>query len=123
MQTQGCGYLHELDNDIADGMVFVVSNWGLGGIQDWLTKDRCNWTCNVSPNESIKNISIKVGTVHPSGGGYDPTAYNFGNACAHVTDGQCPSENCPSVDHCKWSWLKNDWSGGPSADCRCDIAV
>ena len=77
MQTQGCGYLQDLDDDIANGMAFVVSAWGKDiwdpSVTNWLTKDRCSGVCTVDAQETIKNISIKVGTVKPSGGGYDPS--------------------------------------------------
>ena len=130
MQTQGCSYLQDIDDDISNGMAFVVSAWGEGitdpSVTNWLTKDRCYGTCNVAAQETIKNISIKVGTVKPSGGGgggYDPTKFDFGDGCATATDGQCGDESCPSVDHCRWSWNKGGRWDDPSADCRCDIAV
>jgi len=129
MTANGCSYVKDLQNDIANGMAFVVSAWGQGVTDpkatNWLTKDRCSGVCNVAPTETIKNISIKLGHGHPSGGGgggYDPSKFQFGNSCATAGDDDCASESCPSVDHCKWSWPWGESYDGPNAHCRCDIA-
>ena len=53
----------------------------------------------------------------------DPDDYVYGLSCKNVGDGQCNIMDCPSVDHCRWSYEKGDpgqFAGG-SAGCRCDI--
>lgn len=125
--STNCSYLGTIQCDIADGMAFIVSNWE--GDDSWLRKDRCSGGCPGGSVETISNITVQTGTVKPSscGGGppgpYDPSKYQFGNGCAHATDGQCGAEGCPSTDHCKWSWPWGESYDGPNADCRCDIAT
>ena len=55
----------------------------------------------------------------------DPADYDFGNACSTPTDDDCGIMHCPSVDHCRFSWAKDDpdkWNG-KTAHCRCDETV
>ena len=52
----------------------------------------------------------------------DPADYDYGDACASKDNDDCSIMHCPSVDHCRWSWAKDDpekWSG-KTAHCRCD---
>jgi len=133
MTAHGCDYIKGLQQDIADGMAFVVSAWGEGisdpAVTNWLTKDRCSGVCNVGAVETIKNISIKLGSSKPVPphphpvNPYDPSKFQFGNSCASSHDDDCGSESCPSTDHCRWSWPWGESYDGPNAHCRCDIAV
>lgn len=116
-----CSYLNYMSNDLANGMGFVVSNWG--GDASWLWHDKCSGSCNW-PELTVSNIKIKTGGVTPgpgpTPGPYNPSDYTFGNLCDSVVD-DCPSQGCGN-DHCKWSWPKDDpqqWSS-PDAHCRCD---
>ena len=55
----------------------------------------------------------------------DPADYDFGDACATKSDDDCGVMNCPSVDHCRFSWAKTDpdkWNG-KTAHCRCDESL
>ena len=55
----------------------------------------------------------------------DPADYDFGDACKTKSDDDCGVMNCPSVDHCRFSWAKTDpdkWNG-KTAHCRCDETV
>lgn len=131
MTAHECSSVQNMTADISNGMAFVVSAWGEGitdpSVTNWLTKDRCSGVCTVGAAETIKNIKIKTGTITGCGGGpappgpYDPSKYQFGNSCANKTDDLCASENCPSVDHCRWSWPWGESAGGSNAHCRCDI--
>jgi len=52
----------------------------------------------------------------------DPKDFDFGDPCDSKSSDDCGVMNCPSVDHCRWSWSKTDpekWSG-KTAHCRCD---
>jgi len=45
----------------------------------------------------------------PDGSGpIDPANYHYAAACATADDEFCENMNCPSVDHCRWSWPKDD---------------
>lgn len=110
------GYVSGMADQIAGKMAFVISNWY--GDATWLWGNRCSGSCNM-PELTVSNLKVKTGGVVPPP---PPGNYDWGKPCAHKNDGQC-GDSCPSVDHCKWSWLKTDpqkWSG-KSADCRCDV--
>ena len=110
------GYVSKMADQISGKMAFVASNWY--GDATWLWGNRCQGSCNM-PQLNISNLKVKTGGDVPPVG---PTEYNFGDACASRTVGQC-GDACPSVDHCRWSWAKDDpqkWSGH-TADCRCDV--
>ena len=124
--TADCSYLNHMSYDIANGMGFVVSNWG--GDASWLWHDRCSGSCNW-PELTISNIKIKTGSASPQPGPgpdpIDPANYTYGDACGSSYDDFCNDMSCPSVDHCRWSWPNGDpakWSSGDAA-CRCDITV
>lgn len=123
--TADCSYLNNMAGDIANGMGFVISNWG--GDASWLWHDKCYGSCNW-PELSISNIKVKTGTAtpqpgpSPTPGPYNPADYDFGDWCSSEYDDACGEVGCPSVDHCKWSWKKDDpakWDGN-TAECRCD---
>jgi len=102
-----CSYLNNMSNDIANGMGFVVSNWG--GDASWLWHDKCSGSCNW-PELNVSNLTIKTGNVKPGPGPspspYNPSDYAFGDVCAGIYQ-YCGEEHC-TADHCKWSWPKND---------------
>lgn len=121
--TDSDGYLANMTNDMKGNMAFVVSNWG--GDASWLWHDRCSGSCNW-PSLTISNIKITTGGAGPSPPQptpIDPNNYDFGDACGSAHDDFCADMNCPSVDHCRWSWPKTDpakWSS-KDAHCRCDM--
>jgi len=117
-----CSYLNYMSSDIANGMGFVVSNWG--GDASWLWHDRCSGSCNW-PELSVSNITIKTGNVSPGPGPspspYNPSDYDFGNPCSGIVQ-YCGEQHC-SADHCKFAWPKSDPAKWDSKDaaCRCDV--
>merc|ERR1712156_688385 len=55
----------------------------------------------------------------------DPSDFDFGDACQTKDDDDCGIMHCPSADHCRFSWAKDDpdkWNG-KTAHCRCDETV
>ena len=129
MTAFGCDYVNNMISDLSDGMAFVLSAWGEGitdpSITRFVTRDRCDGVCTVHATNTIKNIKITEGTLkpgHPSSH-YDPSHYQFGQSCAHASDDDCGSQNCPSISHCRWSWPWGDSFDSHNAKCRCDIKV
>ena len=121
--TADCSYLNYMSDDVAENMGFVVSNWG--GDASWLWHDRCSGSCNW-PSLTLSNIKVTTGGVSPGPGPgpspIDPADYAFGDSCGTAHDDFCSDMHCPSVDHCRWSWPKDDpekWSSKDAA-CRCD---
>jgi hypothetical protein len=121
--TADCSYLNNMSSDIANGMGFVVSNWG--GDASWLWHDRCSGSCTW-PELTVSNIKIKTGSASPTPGPtpspIDPSDYTFGDSCGTASDDWCDDMGCPSVDHCRWSWPNGDpaqWASSDAA-CRCD---
>ena len=121
--TADCSYLNYMSDDVASNMAFVVSNWG--GDASWLWHDRCSGSCNW-PSLTLSNIKVTTGGVSPGPGPgpspIDPADYDFGDSCGTAIDDFCSDMHCPSVDHCRWSWPKDDPSKWASKDaaCRCD---
>ena len=105
--TADCSYLNKMSNDLANGMGFVISNWG--GDASWLWHDKCSGSCNW-PEMTVSNIKVTTGNVQPSPPvppqPYNPSDYAFGDVCGSVVD-DCVSQGCGN-DHCKWSWPKDD---------------
>ena len=59
----------------------------------------------------------------PTPGPINPSDYTFGESCEHKDDAFCADMNCPSVDHCRFSWPNgSDWTSKDAA-CRCDIVT
>lgn len=120
--TCNSGYMNTMSGNLEDGMGFVLSNWG--GDASWLWKDRCSGSCNW-PELTLSNINITTGlspTPGPTPSPIDPADYDYGNSCGSAGADYCGEMSCPSVDHCRWSWSKDDpakWSGDTAA-CRCD---
>ena len=120
-------YMTGLSDQLNGKMAFVMSNWG--GDASWLWKDKCTGTCNW-PTLSFTNIKVSTGGASPTPSPptpspFDPSDYDFGDACKTKDADDCAAQQCPSVDHCKWSWSKTDpqkWSGN-TAHCRCDAGV
>lgn len=125
MTASGCGYAAGMTDAVSAGMVFVLSNWK--GDTSWLDKGKCGGSCNVDPTLNISNLTIVTGGApgpHPGPGPspspINPADYTFGNACATAHDDLCAVMNCPSADHCRWSWPNGTSAGDPNAHCRCD---
>ena len=68
----------------------------------------------------ISNIRVTRPVIPP----FNPDDYEWsGGHCANKTDDLCGRMNCPSAEHCKWSWIKGgDWND-PTAQCRCNVVV
>ena len=92
-------------NDSLKKQVFVASNWR--GDDWWLTKYGCSGSCQGEPVQTISNLKVTSGggpgPDPPTPGPYDPSDYDFGDACVNVTD--CKGVTC-SQGHCKFSWPK-----------------
>ena len=119
--TNADPYLANMTDDLKNNMAFVISNWG--GDASWLWKDRCSGGCNW-PELRLTNLKIRQGGAGPSPAPtrIDPADFDFGGACASASDDLCGSMNCPSANHCRWSWPKHDSAKWDSKDahCRCD---
>jgi hypothetical protein len=116
-------YFHKLSTDVAKGMTFIVSTWA--GNMSWLSKDKCWGTQCSLPELNFTNIKVRTGSGSPSPPPppppYNPSDFTFGDVCAGIYQ-DCGSQGC-SVDHCKFSWPRDDplqWSS-PDARCRCDV--
>ena len=116
MSNYNSGYLGNMKEALGK-QVFVVSNWE--GDDWWLTKYGCSGSCQGSPTQTIKNISISKGVDPTPPGPYNPSDYTFGDSCAHVSD--CATA-C-DAGHCKWSWKNGGTWSDPTAACRCDHII
>ena len=120
MHNYDSTYLSHMTDALKNGQVFVASNWS--GDDSWLRKDTCTGTCSSNPLQNIKNISIS----NINAPKYNPSDYEFSDACADPTDGYCGEQNCPtSGNHCRWSWPKGSKERftDPDANCRCNVSV
>ena len=78
-------YFGQMANDLENGVVFVISNWG--GDASWLWHDRCSGSCNW-PELTISNIKI-TSNHGPSPDPYNPSDYDFGDSCVTASDDDC----------------------------------
>ena len=103
-----------------DKEVFVIANYNYDDA--WLRKDKCSGSCGDFPAQKISNIKLTQKPIPPPPPCPPPRPhYEYGLACGSKDDGQCAFTNCPSVDHCRWSWPKGSSWDDPDADCRCDV--
>ena len=98
------------DDDCAIETAFCVS------------ADHCRWSWLTDDTPSGASAKCRCdGITAP----IDPADYDFGDACATKEDDDCGIMHCPTVDHCRFSWAKDDpdkWNG-KTAHCRCDETV
>ena len=126
--TSECsGYLPQLAADLKDGMTIIMSNWGTDyNTMSWLDQDTgCQGACDNNPDVYFYNIKVKTGSSGPSPptpptpgpSPVNPGDWNWGDACASVSDQDCGL--VAGCTDCAWSWGKTSWSQGPDAKCRC----
>lgn len=81
--------------------------------------DHCRWSWLKSDSASGSSAKCRCdGITNP----INPSDYDYGDACQSKDDDDCGIMQCPSVDHCRFSWAKSDpdkWNG-KTAHCRCD---
>ena len=124
--TCSSGYLNGMADQLAGNMGFVFSNFRQDGDWSWL-QGSCPANCWNDPNFIMTNIKVATSGAQPIAP-VDPinlNDYDFGDACGSKDADDCGVMNCPSIDHCKWSWRKDDPAkySGNTAKCRCDEIV
>ena len=120
MHDLNADYLNNMSAALKNGQVFVLSNWSGDGKEE-LDEDQCSGKQTCSAYQTmISNIRVTRPVIPP----FNPDDYEWGGGhCAHKTDDLCGRMNCPSAEHCKWSWIKGgDWND-PTAQCRCNVVV
>ena len=83
------------------------------------SSDHCRWSWLKDDTPAGSSAKCRCdGITKP----IDPDDFDFGDACQTKDDDDCGIMHCPSADHCRFSWAKDDpdkWNG-KTAHCRCD---